>query len=118
MKDIIFEMVAIGILALTMVTWPLFGRISMRQIEKAIMAEGWPRPCYWDGAGFRIILYAAAMVMPKLAFNKQDEKPGRINPALVNKHAKTYDRVLAWILMLAIYGVVFITIVSMALGIP
>lgn len=116
MTEILFELFAIGVLAVAMLMWPIFGRISMRPIERAIMNEGRPRPCDWDGAGFRIILYASAMVMPNLAFDKRDEKPGRLSPVLVNKYARPLDKALAWVLLIAVYGVVLITIISMIFG--
>ena len=116
MTEILFELIALAVLALSMVMWPIFGRISMRRIEQLIMNEGRPRPCDWDGAGFRIILYASAMVMPNLAFDNRDERPGKLSPTLVNKYARPLDKALACVLLIAVYGVVLITIISMVFG--
>lgn len=114
--EIIFYIVVFLILGLAVIIWFIFGFVSMRRIEKAIMAEGLPRPCYWDGAWFRIILYAGALTIPTIMFDERDEQPGKVNPQLVNKYGRAYDRVLAWIFLGSVIGVTLSGIIMMALG--
>ncbi|WP_339805173.1 hypothetical protein [uncultured Marinobacter sp.] len=102
--EIIFYIIFVTLLGIATLSWPVFGRVSMGRIEKRIMADGLPRPCDWDGAGFRIILYVGALTIPKFMFNEHDEEPGKVNPKLVNKYAKTYDRVLAWVFLSTLIG--------------
>lgn len=114
--EIAFYIAAMLCLVVMVFAWLTFGRISMGRIEKAIIAEGLPRPCYWDGSGFRIVLYAGALTMPNLMFNEHDEQPGKVNPMLVNKYAKAHDRVLAWILLSSAAGVGLSGLIVMAFG--
>lgn len=114
--EIVLYLVAFSILGLAVLTWLIFSQISMRHIEKAIMAEGLPRPCYWDGVGFRIILYAGALTIPKIMFDERDEQPGKVDPRLVKKHARGFDRVFAWIFLLSTTGVAIAGLLMMVLG--
>ncbi len=44
----LFDFLVVGSLIIMIIFWILFGIITMRKIDKAVVAEGKPRPCQWD----------------------------------------------------------------------
>lgn len=115
-SELIYGFISLGLLVLTFVSWLVFRLVSMRRMERAIMAEGQPRPCPWDGIGFRVTLYAAALTGPRWAFSEWDEKPWNLSPGLVQRHSQPLDRVLAWVFMSSLYVFFIVTVLGMLFG--
>lgn len=82
-----------------MLSWVVFGRLSMAKIEKAIMAEGKPRPCPWDGTGGRLVWYAYTVALPASFFNEVDDR--QLKTADVKRYTTKADRIRAWIFMVS-----------------
>jgi len=62
----------------------------MARIERAILADGHPRPCPWDGPGARALRYARAIAFPIGRMNPADDK--LIDVPLVRRYATVGDR--------------------------
>jgi len=78
----------------------VFARMSVSRIERAIVAEGRPRPCPWDGPSARAFWYAWAITLP---IGRRKLADGRlIDVPLLRRHASWADRVRAWLLMAAV----------------
>lgn len=102
---------AFGLLLLTnMVSWVVFGRLSMARIEKCIMAEGKPRPCPWDGVGGRVVWYAYTAALPASFFNDLDDR--QLNTADVKRYTTKADRIRAWVFMVSGHGFVLLVIIA------
>lgn len=85
--ELIFAFVFAGCLLTVMVSWLVFGRMSMARIEKAIMAEGKPRPCSWDGVGGRLVWYAYAVALHHQEINPESSQNFlRTNPQAPEPH--------------------------------
>lgn len=116
-KQLVFDLVFAFSWAFAILMFLVFRVTSMRRMENAIMAEGRPRPCPWDGISFRAILYAAALVKPRWFFNEEDEKPWNLSPTLVKRHSRGLDVVLAWLYLLSLcWAVMFGVIFGMLFG--
>lgn len=102
--ELIFAFIFAGCLLTAMVSWLVFGRLSMAKIEKSIMAEGKPRPCPWDGVGGRLVWYAYAVALPESFFNDIDNR--QLKTSDVKRYTTKADRLRAWVFMIAGHGFV------------
>lgn len=93
-----FEDVFFWIFGPVLITWIIsclvFARLSMARIERAIVAEGHPRPCEWDMQGMRIVTYALVIVAP-YKWVSRPEFRRLMDPDLVRPHATPADRMRA-----------------------
>lgn len=80
-------------------SWLVFARLSMARIERAILADGHPRPCPWDGPGVRTLWYARAIAFPVGRRNPVDDR--LIDVPLVRRYATRADRIRSWFLMVS-----------------
>lgn len=108
--ELIFAFAFAGCLLTVMISWLVFGRLSMARIENSIMAEGKPRPCPWDGVGGRLVWYAYAVALPESFFNDMDNR--QLNTSDVKRYATSADRFRAWVFMIA--GHAFVLLVFIA----
>lgn len=108
MSDGLFWAAAFTIVP-TLLTWMVFGR-CMARIERAIKADGKPRPCPWDGPGARIVWYAWAIALPVGRLNPLDDP--LIDVKLVRTYANSFDRVTAMMMMLSSGALLAVTLAS------
>ncbi len=108
--ELVFAFTFVILLSVSMVSWLLFGRLSMARIEKAIMSEGKPRPCPWDGVGGRVIWYAYTVALPSSWFNELDDR--QLNTADVKRYTTKPDQYRAWTLMVAVHGMVLLVFIA------
>lgn len=95
----LYALVFFGTLLLGWIAWFVFSIFSMRRIERAILAEGKPRPFAWDGVGMRVFGYALRVALPAHRFQNPIEAwDGDILD--INRHATAADRVRAWALII------------------
>ncbi|MGI1677782.1 MAG: hypothetical protein K6L75_03550 [Cellvibrionaceae bacterium] len=71
----------------------------MRKIDKAVVAEGKPRPCQWDPICGRAILYTWPIVFSGESFS--DIENQIVDTQIVKKNIKLLDKVLAWVLFVS-----------------
>lgn len=103
------------LLVTMMVSWVIFGRLSMARIEKSIMAEGKPRPCPWDGVGGRLVWYAYTVALPAHFFNELDDR--QLNTADVKRYTTRADRIRAWVFMVSGHGMVVLGLTAVVFDI-
>ncbi|MFL1482732.1 hypothetical protein [Marinobacter sp. LN3S78] len=108
--ELAFAFTFVILLTISMVSWLVFGRLSMARIEKAIISEGKPRPCPWDGVGGRVIWYAYTVALPAAWFNELDNR--QLNTADVKRYTTRSDQCRAWVLMVAAHGTVLLVFVA------
>ncbi len=95
----LFDFLVVGSLIIMVIFWILFGIITMRKIDKAVVAEGKPRPCQWDPICGRAILYTWPIVFSGESFS--DIENQIVDTQIVKKNIKLLDKVLAWVLFVS-----------------
>lgn len=80
-------------------SWLIFGISTMRKLDKAIVAEGTPRPCQWDPMWWRAHLYVWPIIFSGESFSELENRI--IDTQDVKKNINTFDKILAWILFLS-----------------
>lgn len=105
-----FTLIVVIAAMTTFVSWIVFARLSMARIERAILSEGRPRPCPWDGPGARTLWYAWAIAIPVGRWNRLDDALMDVPGAL--RHANRADRIRAWILMVANWLLIAVCIIG------
>ncbi|MFC4257639.1 hypothetical protein ACFOZ5_01195 [Marinobacter lacisalsi] len=113
--DLAFAFIGVTFLIVTMLSWLVFGRLSMARIERAIMAEGKPRPCPWDGVGGRLVWYAYAVALPESFFNDIDNR--QLKTSDVKRYSTRADYYRAWVFMIAGHGFVLLVAIATIFGI-
>lgn len=83
----------------------LFGRISVKHIEREMTKEGIEQPTWDKGIGSIIVTYSLIMVFPKL-------NPTIVDFESVRRHTRKKDRRLAFFLQIS--SAIFFTIIFAA----
>ena len=80
----------------------LFGRISVKHIEREMAKEGIEQPLWDKGIGSIVVTYSLIMVFPKL-------NPTIVDFEAVRRHTRKKDKYLA--LFLQVFSAIFLTII-------
>ena len=91
----IFAFVCLVIIMVAFISWIVFARLTMARIERAICADGLPRPAQWDGMGYRALWYLHAIIFPVGIWNRLDDP--LIDVALVRRYATRADIIRGWV---------------------
>jgi hypothetical protein len=83
----------------------LFGRISVKHIERAMTKEGIEQPVWDKGIGSIIVTYSLIMVFPRL-------NPTIVDFEAVRRHTRNKDKRLAFFLQIS--SAIFFTIIFTA----
>ncbi|MEJ2755230.1 MAG: hypothetical protein P8104_05190 [Gammaproteobacteria bacterium] len=93
------------------ISWISFARISMTAIEKRMAADGFPRPCLWDGVGARAFWIATAIAMPI-----KPEWDPTIDVATVRRYATRFDCRLGLVFTIAGFSFLGVILIGVVLG--
>ncbi|TDT44257.1 hypothetical protein DES49_0357 [Halospina denitrificans] len=108
-KDVFFPVFGVCVFAMA-ISWIAFARLSMARIESEMQRDGLPRPCSWDGIGYRALWYAYAIVLPVGPWNPSNDPT--IDVPAVRRYATPFDRKLGLFFMVAGLLFVFVGLVG------
>lgn len=101
-------------LLLSIILWTVFGFVTMRKLDKAIVAEGKRRPCQWDPMWCRAILYTWPIVFSGDSFSELENRI--IDTQDVKKNINALDKFLGWSFFLSIWTMTLCAIIGWLFG--
>ncbi len=107
----LFDLFFVGLLIISLTFWIFFAIITMRKIDKAVVAAGKPRPCQWDPICGRAILYTWPIVFSGESFS--DIENQIVDTQIVKKNINLLDKVLAWVLFVSGWTMIICIIIDL-----